>query len=73
MTDKTLELNCPTCKRTVLWNDDFPSKPFCCERCRMIDLGAWSSEEHTIPGETSVEALEAIMDAAERGDIEGFQ
>ncbi len=68
-----LSLNCPVCKKVIQWNADFPNRPFCSERCKMIDLGAWSSEEHTIPGETSVEAIEAIMDAVEKGEIEGFE
>lgn len=73
MSSGTLSLQCPTCKSTVEWNQDFPFRPFCSERCKMIDLGAWSSEEHVIPGETTVEAIEAVMDAVERGDIEGYE
>jgi len=53
MTDsETVKLNCPTCKKVVLWNDNFPYRPFCCERCRLIDLGEWASESHKIPGDT---------------------
>jgi len=29
-----------------------PFRPFCSERCRLIDLGAWLSEQRTIPGES---------------------
>jgi endogenous inhibitor of DNA gyrase (YacG/DUF329 family) len=36
----------------VLWNDDFPFRPFCSERCKMVDFGAWVSGERAIPGET---------------------
>lgn len=46
-----IKLTCPTCKKTVLWNDDFPHRPFCCERCRLIDLGEWASENHRIAGD----------------------
>jgi endogenous inhibitor of DNA gyrase (YacG/DUF329 family) len=28
-----------------------PDRPFCSERCRLIDLGAWASERYRIPGE----------------------
>lgn len=73
MNNNDISLNCPVCQTLIHWNKDFPSRPFCSERCKMIDLGAWSSEEHTIPGETSVEAIEAIMDAVDNGDIEGFE
>jgi len=44
-------INCPTCKKEILWNNDFPSKPFCSERCKLIDLGDWASAAHAIAGE----------------------
>lgn len=42
---------CPTCKRSVAWNADFPWRPFCSERCKLVDLGAWLSEQRKIAGE----------------------
>lgn len=47
----SLKLACPTCKKTVLWNDEFPYRPFCSDRCRLIDLGEWASENHRIAGD----------------------
>jgi hypothetical protein len=35
----------------VDWSEAFPDRPFCSARCRLIDLGAWLSEQHAIPGE----------------------
>jgi len=49
---ETLKLNCPTCKKVVLWNDTFPYRPFCSDRCRLIDLGEWASENHKIAGDS---------------------
>ncbi|MGM8933573.1 DNA gyrase inhibitor YacG [Pseudomonas neustonica] len=46
----TLNVECPTCKAPVTWDASFPDRPFCSHRCRLIDLGAWASEEHVIPG-----------------------
>lgn len=48
---ENLKLNCPTCKKTVLWNNTFPFRPFCSDRCRLIDLGEWASESHKIAGD----------------------
>ena len=48
MTDKTIL--CPLCKKETRWNDN-PFRPFCSERCRLIDLGKWASEEYRVPGE----------------------
>ena len=42
---------CPTCQRPVEWSDAARWRPFCSERCRLIDLGAWITEKHAIPGE----------------------
>ncbi|MDO8345353.1 MAG: DNA gyrase inhibitor YacG [Cellvibrio sp.] len=47
----SFKLTCPSCKKTVLWNDDFPHRPFCSDRCRLIDLGEWASESHRIAGD----------------------
>lgn len=46
----TLNVECPTCQAPVTWDASFPDRPFCSHRCRLIDLGAWASEEHVIPG-----------------------
>lgn len=46
------ELPCPTCRRQVAWLPSSAHRPFCSERCRLIDLGAWASERYAIPSET---------------------
>ena len=42
---------CPTCEKPVEWGEQSPARPFCSERCKLIDLGAWASEEHAIAGD----------------------
>ena len=44
-------VKCPTCQKPVEWSEESPFRPFCSERCRLIDLGEWASEKHAIPGE----------------------
>jgi uncharacterized protein len=44
-------MSCPTCKRPVVWSAESPWRPFCSERCKLIDLGAWASEKHAIPAD----------------------
>jgi len=44
------KVQCPTCRKPVVWQDN-PYRPFCSERCRLIDLGAWATESYRIPGE----------------------
>ncbi|MSP53192.1 MAG: DNA gyrase inhibitor YacG [Gammaproteobacteria bacterium] len=53
---KTISVKCPTCKKTVIWEKENLSKPFCSERCKGIDLGDWASGKHSIAGE-SVEII----------------
>jgi uncharacterized protein len=43
-------VKCPTCQREIDWSQS-PFRPFCSERCKLIDLGAWLTEKHSIPGE----------------------
>ncbi|HCD26312.1 MAG TPA: DNA gyrase inhibitor YacG [Gammaproteobacteria bacterium] len=51
MSDTTRILNCPTCKKSVVWSNSNPHRPFCSARCQLIDLGAWADESHRIPGD----------------------
>ena len=43
-------VRCPICRREVAWEGN-PHRPFCSDRCRVIDLGAWADERYRIPGE----------------------
>ena len=45
-----MNVQCPTCSRSIEWGPDFPFRPFCSQRCKMVDLGAWLAEERAIPG-----------------------
>lgn len=44
-------VSCPTCGRAVAWLPSERWRPFCSERCKLIDLGEWLDEGHRIPGE----------------------
>ncbi|MGJ0483462.1 MAG: DNA gyrase inhibitor YacG [Methylomicrobium sp.] len=46
-----LKVKCPVCGRSVEWTADYPFRPFCSERCKLIDLGAWAAEENRISEE----------------------
>jgi endogenous inhibitor of DNA gyrase (YacG/DUF329 family) len=45
-------IKCPRCGKPVYWNPSCPFRPFCSERCKLIDLGGWANEEHMIAGES---------------------
>ncbi len=46
---------CPHCGRSVPWTDDSKWKPFCSERCRLIDLGDWLTEKHALPADEKLQ------------------
>jgi endogenous inhibitor of DNA gyrase (YacG/DUF329 family) len=45
-------VSCPTCLRQLSWDTTNPYRPFCSERCKLLDLGDWASGKHAIPGES---------------------
>ena len=51
MTKTATIVPCPTCKKSVIWSEKEPFRPFCSERCKLIDLGEWASGGHSIPGD----------------------
>jgi len=50
---KNKVVNCPTCGKPVCWDETAKWRPFCSERCRLIDLGEWASERFRIPAAES--------------------
>jgi endogenous inhibitor of DNA gyrase (YacG/DUF329 family) len=43
-------MKCPNCGKPVEWKDN-PSRPFCSDRCRLVDLGRWVEGEYRVPGD----------------------
>lgn len=41
-------VNCPTCNKPVEWKPENRFRPFCSDRCKKIDLGAWANEEYRV-------------------------
>jgi endogenous inhibitor of DNA gyrase (YacG/DUF329 family) len=42
-------VNCPRCGTLVEWTPGNRYRPFCTERCKLIDLGAWATESYRVP------------------------
>ena len=51
-------VSCPRCGAQVAWAPENPFRPFCSERCRMVDLGAWATEQYRVPTDPEREGLE---------------
>ncbi len=43
-----LVVNCPRCQTPVTWSASTPFRPFCSERCKLMDLGAWATEKYRV-------------------------
>ncbi len=51
MTSANEKIVCPHCKKSNTWTKENLFKPFCSERCKLIDLGEWASDTRRIPGD----------------------
>jgi endogenous inhibitor of DNA gyrase (YacG/DUF329 family) len=60
-----MKIVCPICKNTTTWEEN-PWRPFCSERCKLIDLGKWVSEEYKIPVKTEEETEEVKEEQKEK-------
>lgn len=58
-------VKCPHCGKTIAWLPENTYRPFCSERCKMIDLGEWANETRVIKGapltEQDLEEVEAEL------------
>lgn len=49
------KIPCPQCATQVIWSPENINRPFCSERCKLLDLGAWASESYQIPAEINAD------------------
>jgi uncharacterized protein len=59
---------CPQCAAPVEWSPTSRWRPFCSERCRMMDVAAWASEAYRIPVEDATEDESPRVPGAETDD-----
>lgn len=67
-----MKITCPICGELTTWQEN-PHRPFCSERCKMQDLGAWLLQQYSIPGppleeEEDGDILEDSRTEDKRGD-----
>jgi len=60
-------VSCPNCGKPVPWTPESEWRPFCSERCRLIDFGDWLDERHR-----ASEPAEDGYAPAERNEDEGY-
>jgi uncharacterized protein len=55
-------VSCPRCGAQVAWSPENRYRPFCSERCKLIDLGDWAMEKFRVPVEEAKDAPEEERD-----------
>lgn len=58
-------VKCPICRKAVDPAANVSTFPFCCDRCRLVDLNRWMTEDYPVPIETERVARELLE---EQGD-----
>ncbi|QYO66053.1 DNA gyrase inhibitor YacG [Leptolyngbya sp. 7M] len=59
-------VKCPSCGKQTQYEDN-DHRPFCSERCKLIDFGAWIDEEYALPVE-SVEMTEEDLELLQKAE-----
>ena len=59
-------MRCPTCEREFEPAES-SARPFCSERCRLIDLGRWLGEGYAVPGQPVEEQEEELGGQSTQG------
>jgi uncharacterized protein len=52
-------VDCPRCGAKVAWRPENRYRPFCSERCKLVDLGDWAMERYRVPLEEDPDSPEA--------------
>jgi endogenous inhibitor of DNA gyrase (YacG/DUF329 family) len=50
-------VRCPSCGGDTVYGASNPMRPFCSNRCKKMDLGAWASEKFTVHTEAPIEDI----------------
>lgn len=61
-----LKVACPVCRTVVVWCDENRHRPFCSERCRLLDLGVWADGGYAMPA-----VADGRLDVAFDDDADG--
>jgi hypothetical protein len=66
-------MRCPICKKSVTWEGN-PFRPFCSERCKLIDLDNWLGERYRVAGPAETPEKNAATENSEfhiKGECDG--
>lgn len=55
-------MKCPNCRKETTWQDN-PHRPFCSERCKLIDLGNWADGVYSVKNQNLLDSEEQTSGA----------
>jgi len=64
-TNMPTTIKCPICRTETPWTGN-PCRPFCSERCRFVDLGAWAGGTYRVAGDELVDESQPIEESEPR-------
>ena len=62
------QIKCPQCGILAVYKPENAFRPFCSERCKLIDLGQWASEEYKIPTNEPIQIFQDRPDSDSNSD-----
>jgi uncharacterized protein len=60
---------CPSCRKPTDWKHN-PFRPFCSERCKLVDFGRWVNEEYRVPDQPAPKDETESSGSADDSDLE---
>lgn len=60
---ETKQIKCPQCKKLTVYSPENKFRPFCSERCRLIDLGEWASGSYAVATDEKISIQELTSDS----------
>ncbi|MDY0330517.1 MAG: DNA gyrase inhibitor YacG [Thiomonas sp.] len=60
------KVRCPQCGTLTVYGPSNPWRPFCSERCKSIDFGAWASENYRVQAKPDAADIDALEQELER-------
>ncbi|MBN8743815.1 MAG: DNA gyrase inhibitor YacG [Thiomonas arsenitoxydans] len=64
------KVRCPQCGTPTVYSLSNPWRPFCSERCKSIDFGAWASESYRVPTKPDAADIDALEQELERSNLQ---
>ena len=61
-------MKCPICSKPTQFKDN-PARPFCSERCKLIDFGNWADENYCVPAEDAASSVDLADEDIEQHEL----